>query len=106
MNNMNISELSRVYKVTFANGDTHYGRVVSSKKYSASTYLKDMDDRAAARYHSTTTQAATIAKKAGVKQLLIGHFSSKYDKLDQFEIEAKEIFPNTQLAIEGATYKA
>lgn len=74
--------------------------------YHETTYLKDMDDRAAARYHSTTTQAATIAKKAGVKQLLIGHFSSKYDKLDQFEIEAKEIFPNTQLAIEGATYKA
>lgn len=73
--------------------------------YHETTYLKDMDDRAAARYHSTTTQAATIAKKAGVKQLLIGHFSSKYDKLDQFEIEAKEIFPNTQLAIEGATYK-
>lgn len=74
--------------------------------YHETTYLKDMDDRAAARYHSTTTQAATIAKKAGVKQLLIGHFSSKYDKLDQFEIEAKEVFPNTQLAIEGATYKA
>ena len=74
--------------------------------YHETTYLKDMNDRAAARYHSTTTQAATIAKKAGVKQLLIGHFSSKYDKLEQFEIEAKEIFPHTQLAIEGATYKA
>src|SRR5574343_603909 len=56
--------------------------------YHETTYFKDMDDRAAARFHSTTTQAATIAKKAGVKQLLIGHFSSKYDKLDQFETEA------------------
>lgn len=74
--------------------------------YHETTYLKDMDDRAAARFHSTTTQAATIAKKAGVKQLLIGHFSSKYDKLDQFETEAREIFPDTQLAIEGVTYKA
>lgn len=73
--------------------------------YHETTYLKDMDDRAAARYHSTTTQAATIAKKAGVKQLLIGHFSSKYDKLDQFETEAKEVFENTLLAIEGVTYK-
>ena len=35
----NPSELSRVYKVTFNNGDTHYGRVVSSKNYSAKTYL-------------------------------------------------------------------
>jgi hypothetical protein len=41
MNNelRNPSELSRVYKVTFNNGDTHYGRVVSSKNYSAKTYL-------------------------------------------------------------------
>ncbi len=73
--------------------------------YHETTYLKDMEDRAAARFHSTTIQAATIAKKAGVNQLLIGHFSSKYDKLDQFEAEAREVFPATQLAIEGVTYK-
>ena len=45
-----------------------------------------------------------IAKMANVKKLLIGHFSSKYDKLDTFEQEAREIFPNTDLALEGATY--
>jgi len=37
--------------------------------------------------------------------LLIGHFSSKYEKLDDFEKEAKNIFPNTELAIEGVTYR-
>lgn len=42
---MNKSESSRVYKVTFANGDTHYGRVVLTKNYSAKTYLKDMAGR-------------------------------------------------------------
>jgi uncharacterized protein YlaI len=42
---MNKSELSRVYKVTFSNGDTHYGRVVLSKNYSAKTYLSDMAGR-------------------------------------------------------------
>jgi hypothetical protein len=41
----NKSESSRVYKVTFANGDTHYGRVVLSKNYSAKTYLSDMAGR-------------------------------------------------------------
>jgi ribonuclease Z len=35
---------------------------------------------------------------------LLGHFSSKYEALDNFLAEAQELFPNTQLAIEGATY--
>lgn len=74
--------------------------------YHETTYLKELNDRAAARFHATTTQAATIARKAGVGRLLIGHFSSKYDKLDIFEQEAREIFPNTDLALEGVTFKA
>ncbi|MGZ3847224.1 MAG: ribonuclease Z, partial [Flavisolibacter sp.] len=57
------------------------------------------------RFHCTTRQAADIAMKAEVKKLLIGHFSSKYSTLEQFEIEAREIFPNTELAIEGSTYE-
>ncbi|MFL9483716.1 ribonuclease Z [Chitinophagaceae bacterium LWZ2-11] len=73
--------------------------------YHETTYLKDLSERAAARYHSTTVQAAAIAKKAGVHKLLIGHFSSKYENLDQFLIEAREVFDNTDLAIEGVTYK-
>jgi ribonuclease Z len=72
--------------------------------YHETTYLKDLEERAAARFHATTHQAALIAKMANVKKLLIGHFSSKYDKLDTFEQEAREIFPNTDLALEGATY--
>lgn len=74
--------------------------------YHETTYLKDLNDRAASRFHSTTTQAACIAKKANVGRLLIGHFSSKYDKLDIFKEEACEVFPNTDLALEGVTYKA
>jgi hypothetical protein len=42
---MSKSESSRVYKVSFLNGDTHYGRVVLSKNYSAKTYLSDMAGR-------------------------------------------------------------
>lgn len=72
--------------------------------YHETTYLKDQYDRAAARFHSTTIQAAEIAKLAGVKKLLIGHFSSKYETLDEFLIEATEVFENTELAIEGVCY--
>ena len=63
-----------------------------------------MEDRAALRFHTTTTQAANIALLANAKKLLIGHFSSKYELLDDFLTEASEIFPSTQLAIEGVTY--
>ncbi|WP_276480975.1 ribonuclease Z [Paraflavitalea pollutisoli] len=73
--------------------------------YHETTYLKDLNDRASSRFHSTTTQAASIAQKAGVGRLLIGHFSSKYDKLEVFEEEAREVFPNTDLALEGVTFK-
>lgn len=76
-----------------------------SMLYHETTYLRDLADRAASRFHSTTEQAATIAQKAGVKKLLIGHFSSKYETLEQFESEAREVFPNTDLAIEGVTYR-
>jgi ribonuclease Z len=73
--------------------------------YHETTYLKDLGEQAGKRYHSTTVQAATIALEAGVERLLIGHFSSKYEKLQAFEQEAREIFPNTDLALEGVTYK-
>ncbi len=75
--------------------------------YHETTYLKDQTERAARRNHSTAEQAALIAKQAGIKHLLIGHFSSQYDndKLYLFEEEAKAIFPHVQLALEGVTYK-
>jgi ribonuclease Z len=73
--------------------------------YHETTYLKDLETQAGRRFHSTTAQAATIALQAGVQRLLIGHFSSKYEKLQAFELEAREVFPNTDLALEGVTYK-
>ncbi|HEX5654920.1 MAG TPA: ribonuclease Z [Chitinophagaceae bacterium] len=73
--------------------------------YHETTYLDHLRERAEARFHSTTKQAALIAQKAGVKKLLIGHFSSKYDTLEEFESEAREVFPNTELALEGVAYK-
>ncbi len=73
--------------------------------YHETTYLDNLRERAEMRFHSTTKQAAALAKKAGVKKLLIGHFSSKYDTLEEFEQEAREIFENTDLALEGVCYE-
>ena len=73
--------------------------------YHETTYLKELSEQAGKRFHSTTVQAATIALEAGVQRLLIGHFSSKYEKLQPFELEAREVFPNTELAMEGVTYR-
>ena len=72
--------------------------------YHETTYLDNLSERATARFHSTSSQAALIAKKANVKKLLVGHFSSKYDTLEEFENEAKLVFENTELALEGVTY--
>jgi ribonuclease Z len=73
--------------------------------YHETTYLDNMRDKASDRFHSTTKQAAEIARRAMVNKLLIGHFSSKYATLDQFLSEAREVFPNTELALEGNTYE-
>jgi len=73
--------------------------------YHETTYLDNLRERAEARFHSTSKQAALIAKKANVKKLLIGHFSSKYDTLEEFEAEAREVFLNTESALEGVAYK-
>ncbi|MEO8413342.1 MAG: ribonuclease Z [Ginsengibacter sp.] len=72
--------------------------------YHESTYLHNLEEKAAGRFHSTARQAAKIAMKAGVKRLLIGHFSSMYENLDAFKLEACEVFENTDLAEEGACY--
>ena len=91
--------------------DTVYNEAIIDKVkgvdllYHEATYLKAHEERAWAHFHSTTVQAATIAEKAGVKKLLIGHFSSKYESLDEFLSEASSVFKNTQLAIEGVCYR-
>ncbi len=72
--------------------------------YHETTYLQDLHQRAAERYHSTTVQAAGLAARAGAKRLLIGHFSSKYTELEPFLEESRPIFANTDLALEGTTY--
>lgn len=72
--------------------------------YHEATYLHALQPKASSRFHCTTIEAATIAKKAGVKKLLLGHFSSMYELLDDFKTEACTVFENTELAIEGCSY--
>ncbi len=72
--------------------------------YHEATFLHDLIDRAVETYHTTALQAGIIAKKANVKQLMIGHFSARYRELDSLLIEAKSEFDNTVLAIEGEKY--
>ncbi|HEX2609277.1 MAG TPA: ribonuclease Z [Flavisolibacter sp.] len=73
--------------------------------YHETTYLDNMREKAFDRFHSTTRQAGEIARKAMIGKLLIGHFSSKYSTLEQFLEETRQVFPNTELAIEGNTYE-
>ncbi|MGB1248075.1 MAG: ribonuclease Z [Chitinophagales bacterium] len=73
--------------------------------YHETTFLKEDTEKAKLRNHSTTTQAAQIAEKAKVKKLIIGHFSARYKDVSSFKDEAKEVFNNVDLAIEGSIFK-
>ena len=55
-------------------------------------------------YHSTARQAASIALKSNATKLLLGHFSARYRSLNTIEQEAKEVFEETYMAIEGNDY--
>ena len=63
--------------------------------------MNDLEDRAHKTGHSTTFQAATIAKKANVNRLIIGHYSQRYKKLEELLWESTKIFPNTSLSSPG-----
>lgn len=90
--------------------DTAYNETIAEKingadlVYHETTYLDNQQDKAFLRGHSTTKQAAAIALKANAHKLIIGHFSSRYEILDEFLTEAKDVFDNVELAVEGATY--
>ena len=73
--------------------------------YHEATFLEQDAVRARDTYHSTAKQAAEIARKANVKQLVLGHFSARYKEPDLFLKEAKSLFPNTILADDGMTIK-
>jgi len=73
--------------------------------YHEATFLDELQHQAAYTMHSTARQAATLALKAEVKRLLIGHFSVRYRDLEPLLTEAQAVFANTQLALEGKTIR-
>jgi ribonuclease Z len=73
--------------------------------YHEATFLNDKKEVAKETMHTTAKQAADIAKKAEVNLLIIGHYSIRYKDLSPLLEEAKAVFPNVRLAIEGETIK-
>ncbi len=73
--------------------------------YHEATFLEELTTQATERYHATPSQAATTALKAGAKKLIIGHFSSRYKTFELFLNEAKAVFPNTELALDGLVFE-
>ena len=72
--------------------------------YHEATFAESELKRAKQTLHSTARQAATIALKAGVRKLLIGHFSARYHNKQLLLNEAKEVFINTELAADMQTF--
>ncbi|NNE25773.1 MAG: ribonuclease Z [Saprospiraceae bacterium] len=74
----------------------------STLLYFESTYLDEMRDQAHERGHATAKEAGQMAKAADVKQLVIGHYSSRYKDPSPLLIEAQSEFPNTVMGYDGA----
>ena len=73
--------------------------------YHEATFLHQNAQTATDTFHSTAHQAASIAKKAEVKQLIIGHYSSRYTDLDPLLKEARQLFSSSHLAIDGSVFE-
>lgn len=73
--------------------------------YHESTFCDDFLENAERTMHSTAGHAARIAEAAGVRKLIIGHFSPRYKDLSPFLAEARPIFENTFLGEEGRVYE-
>ena len=54
---------------------------------------------------STAAQAAALAKEAGVRKLMIGHFSARYDDEQELLREAQAVFQPTVLACENLCFQ-
>ena len=73
--------------------------------YHESTFLESEESLAQKTLHSTAKEAARIALKANVKQLILGHYSTRYDSISLFKEEAETIFSEVALAEDGKTFE-
>ena len=72
--------------------------------YHETTYQEEYAAQGALRHHSTTMQAAALASEAGVKKLLIGHYSSRSSEILSYEAECRRLFPETFATSDGDSY--
>lgn len=73
--------------------------------YHESTFLEQDVEKCIPTGHSTAIQAATIARKANVKHLILGHYSTRYANINLFKKEADTIFDQVHLADDGKVFK-
>jgi len=73
--------------------------------YHESTFLDTEEHLCEKTMHSTAKQAARIALKANAKQLVLGHFSTRYDGIERFKEEAETVFQNVQIADDGKVFE-
>ena len=73
--------------------------------YHETTYLEELADQGVLRHHSTTLQAASVARDAGAGRLLIGHYSSRTRESAPYEAECRKVFPATYAASDGDVYE-
>lgn len=72
--------------------------------YHEATFLNDKAAIAREKMHSTALEAGTLAHKAGVKKLILGHYSARYKDVKAFKTEARTVFPKAFLAEEGEVF--
>ena len=73
--------------------------------YHESTFLQSEESLAKKTLHSTAKEAAMIASKSNAKQLILGHYSTRYESIELFKVEAETIFPEVHLADDGKTFE-
>ena len=73
--------------------------------YHESTFLESEAHLSGKTMHSTAKQAANIALKANAKQLILGHYSTRYENIEMFKTEAETIFENILLADDGKNFE-
>ena len=72
--------------------------------YHESTFLQSEENLAKKTLHSTAKEAATIALKSNAKQLILGHYSTRYENIVLVREEAATIFPEVLLADDGKSF--
>ena len=97
------------YKFAYCSDTAYYPKLTkwvehADLMFHETTFMAKDQALADKTYHSTTLQAAEIARSAQVKKLIIGHYSARYSNPEIMVDECKTIFKNTEGAIDGKVY--